>query len=61
MKIYELRRGEWFTVPELPNVPPLRFDHMDGAYCYAETDDGQVCNIAGYVEAVRVPAPERDA
>lgn len=53
MKIYELTRGDRFTVPELPNVPPLTFDHMDGMYCYATTDDGQVCNIKGWVECVR--------
>lgn len=58
MKIFELRRGDWFKVAELPELPILRFDHMDGFYCYAETADGQVANIAGFVEAVRVPAPE---
>lgn len=42
MKIYELARGDRFTVPELPDVPTLTF-----------TDDGQVCNIAGYVECLQ--------
>ena len=54
MKIHELARGDRFTVPALPDVPVLTFDHMDGMYCYATTDDGQVCNIAGYAECVRV-------
>lgn len=54
MKIYELQRGDRFTVPALPNLPPLTFDHMYGMYCYATTDDGQVCNIAGYVECEKV-------
>lgn len=52
--IYELRRGERFTVPELPNLPALTFDHMDGMYCYAETDDGQIAHISGGVACVRV-------
>lgn len=57
MKIYELKRGDRFTVPELENVPPLTFSHMDGMYCYATTDDGQVANIAGYAECVREERP----
>jgi hypothetical protein len=56
VKIYELARGDVFTVPDLPNVPPLRFDRMDGMYCYAETEDGQVCNIKGWVECVKEEA-----
>ena len=59
MKIYELKRGDRFTVPLAPDLPPLTFDHMDGFYSYAVSDDGQVCNIAGYAECVRVEA--RDA
>lgn len=50
MKIHELTRGQRFTVPALPECPTLTFDHMDGMYCHAKTDDGQVCNVAGYVE-----------
>jgi hypothetical protein len=30
MKIHELARGDKFTVPALPDVPALTFDHMDG-------------------------------
>lgn len=30
-------------------------------YCYATTDDGQVCNIAGYAECVRVEAMKEPA
>jgi len=56
MKIYELQRGDRFTVPALPDVPVLTFDHMDGFYSYAVSDDGQVVNIAGYAECVRVEA-----
>lgn len=56
MKIHELARGDKFTVPALPDVPVLTFDHMDGFYSYATTDDGQVCNIAGYVECEKVGA-----
>lgn len=52
MKIYELKRGDCFTVPELPKLPSLIFDHMDGMYCYAETEDGQIVNINGGVECV---------
>jgi hypothetical protein len=53
VKIYELTRGDMFTVPELTDMPPLRFDHMDGMYCYAATEDGQIVNIAGYVDCKR--------
>lgn len=53
MKIYELNKGDRFSVPKLPNLPPLVFSHMDGMYCYATTDDGQIANIAGYAECVR--------
>lgn len=58
MKIYELARGDRFTVPALPDVPVLTFDHMDGIYSYAVSDDGQVVNIKGYVECVKVEAWE---
>lgn len=54
MEIWELKRGDRFTVPDLPNVPVLTFDHMDGMYCYAETEDGQVVNIAGYIDCAKV-------
>lgn len=54
MEIWELKRGDRFTVPDLPNVPVLTFDHMDGMYCYAKTRDGQVVNIAGAVDCVKV-------
>ena len=61
MKIYELARGDRFTVPALPDVPVLTFDHMDGFYSYAVSDDGQVVNIAGYAECVRVEAMKEPA
>ena len=54
MEIWELKRGDKFTVPDLPDVPVLTFDHMDGMYCYAKTEDGQVVNIAGYADCVGV-------
>lgn len=54
MEIWELKRGDRFTVPDLPNVPTLTFDHMDGMYCYAKTEDGQIANIAGAVDCVKV-------
>ena len=57
MKIYKLHRGARFRVPELPNLPPLTFSHMDGMYCYATTDDGQVANIAGFAECERIEEP----
>jgi len=62
MKIYELARGDRFTVPALPDVPVLTFGHMDGMYyCYATTDDGQVCYIGAGVECVRIEAREKVA
>jgi len=27
---------------------------MDGMYCYAETEDGQIVNIAGALDCVKV-------
>lgn len=56
VKIYELQRGDKFSVPQAPGVPVLTFDHMDGMYCYATTDDGQVCNIAGWTECQKEPS-----
>lgn len=53
MKIHELNKGDRFTVPALPDMPELTFSHMDGMYCYATTDDGQVANIAGYCDCER--------
>lgn len=35
-------------------MQPVTFDHMDGMYCYALSDERQVVNIAGYAECVRV-------
>jgi hypothetical protein len=53
VKIYELKRNDRFTVPDLYDMPVLTFSHMDGMYCFARTDDGQVANIAGYAECER--------
>lgn len=52
--IYELRRGDRFTVPDLPGMLVLTFDQMDGMYAEALTDDGQFVRIAGGVACVRV-------
>lgn len=58
-RIFELRRGDRFTVPGLPSV--LTFDHMDGMYCFATTATGHVCNIAGGVECVVVADQQEPA
>lgn len=53
--IATLRRGERFTVPELPHVPVLTFESLD-AYrliAYSTTDDGQVCQLAPWTPVVR--------
>lgn len=52
--IHTLERGDRFTVPALPDLPPLTFDCMDGMYCHATTDDGQVVHIKAWAERVRV-------
>ena len=57
MMIYELNRGDRFTVPELPDLPAATFRHLDGMYCYAETDDGQIVNITGWTECLRETQP----
>lgn len=51
--IAAMKRGERFTVPALPHVPVLTFDHLDGMYSYSTTDDGQVCHLGAWVEVVR--------
>jgi hypothetical protein len=48
--VYELSRGDKFTVDG--SSDELEFLHMDGAYCYAVNDIGQVLNWSGPVTRV---------
>lgn len=52
MMIHELQRYERFTVPGLPHVPVMTFDHMDGMFGHASTDDGQLYYIIAGAECV---------
>lgn len=51
--ILDLKRGDRFTIAELPNLPVLTFDHLDGMYGYCATDDGQVCHLKAWTPVVR--------
>lgn len=47
---YELKRGDRFTVDACIEV--WTFDHMDGMYCYATDDSGQILNWSGPVTRI---------
>jgi hypothetical protein len=49
--VYELNRGDKFTV-NISGDTAWEFRHMDGAYCYAVNDIGQVLNWSGPVTRV---------
>jgi hypothetical protein len=48
--VYELNRGDKFTVDGWSET--WEFRSMDGAYCYAVNDSGQVLNWSGPVTRV---------
>lgn len=59
MKLYDLKRGDKFTLLEEPSVPPAsspaqdktyRFDHVDGMYSYITDEDGKVYHFAAWTE-----------
>lgn len=45
--VYQLKRGEQFTVEGSDTV--WTFRSMDGAYCYADSEQGQILNWSGPV------------
>lgn len=49
--VYELKRGEQFTVEGCDTV--WRFRNMDGMYCYADSEQGQILNWSGPVTIVK--------
>lgn len=42
MRVYELKPGTVVTIRDLPDVPPLKFERMDGMYARLFTEDGQL-------------------
>ena len=60
MKLYELKRGDVFTVKSHGMVPPdaptvvedmtYTFYNVDGMYSYCVGTDGRVYHIAAYAE-----------
>ena len=49
--VYELKRGEQFTVDGSDTV--WTFRSMDGAYCFAKSSTGQILNWSGPVTIVK--------
>jgi len=49
--VYELKRGEQFTVDGSDTV--WTFRSMDGMYCYADSEQGQILNWSGPVTIVK--------
>lgn len=49
--VYELRHGDRFTVDGSDTV--WTFRSMDGAYCYAHSEHGQILNWSGPVTVVK--------
>ena len=49
--VYELKRGEQFTVEGSDIV--WTFRSMDGAYCFAKSITGQILNWSGPVTIVK--------
>lgn len=48
--LYQLKPGDRFTVPALPNIGELTFERLDGMYSITRTDDGQVCHLGACTE-----------
>lgn len=48
--VWELRRGDKFKVDGCEDV--FTFDHMDGMYCFAKNERGEILNWSGPVERV---------
>ena len=49
--VYELKRGEQFTIEGSDIV--WTFRSMDGAYCFAKSSTGQILNWSGPVTVVK--------
>ena len=49
--VYELKHGEQFTVDGYDTV--WTFRNMDGMYCYADSEQGQILNWSGPVTIVK--------
>ena len=49
--VYELKRGDRFTVEGSDIV--WTFRSMDGAYCFAKSSTGQILNWSGPVNIVK--------
>lgn len=49
MKLYELKRGQVFTVD---GSEPIIFGHLDGmySYCWLESDPEKIVYVAAYAE-----------
>lgn len=48
VNVWDLRRGDRFRIPGDPRT--WTFRSMDGGYCYALSEDGDVLNYCGPVE-----------
>jgi len=65
MKLYELRKGDWFKITDEELKVPVAHDdvdldekywfgHIDGMYSYCKDKDGQLCHFAAWTEVEKV-------
>jgi hypothetical protein len=64
MKLYDLKRGDWFMLVEDCKAPPdiggyaagtyFRFSHVDGMYSYCTDGDGNVYHPVAWAEVTQI-------
>lgn len=71
MKLYDLKRGDWFRIvgdnrfpPSHPNVDslaPIRLGHIDGMYSLCYLKDGTMVHPAAWAEVAKLTHEEAQA
>jgi len=56
MKLYELSRNDLFRIDQegCEDMPPLKFDHVDGMYSVCYNEEGQIVHVAAWTPVVKV-------
>ena len=64
MKLYDLKRGDWFILEEDCKAPPdiggysagtrFRFDHVDGMYSFCTDEHNNVYHPAAWADVLKV-------